>query len=196
MTNRFNDDNLTDTDYELFYRIFPSDEKFFAKLIRDNWELEGPAECDAHPFIYFNTTDASTRENTLGGSIYVYSPSVAYPQIMGISYDSIKQTGSVSIDIQNPNLMMRNRIWTREVLRILNKFRRAGRLKLNGWDYLQVSQVSKRDPNYTNYYHTVIDVKLNRTINDLENSGEGNDNGPCNDSGQSPFVEDDIGVLK
>ena len=184
MTNRYNDNNLTDTDYELYYRMYPSDEKFFADLIRDNWDLEGPAECDAHPYIYDNTTQDSTRENTLGGSIYVYSPSVVYPQIMGISYDSIKQTGAISVDIQNPQLRMRNRIWTREVIRIFNKFRRAGRMNLNGWDYLQVSQVNKRDQNYVNYYHSVVEVKLYRTINDLENNGAGDMICPCEDSEQ------------
>lgn len=182
--NPFWKDNLTDDDYRLFYRLLPSDEKFFADLIRENWELTGPAECDYHPFVYDNTTQDSTRENTLGGSIYVYSPTVTYPQIMGMAYDSVKQTGSISIDIQNPQLRERNRVWTREVLRILNKFRRAGRMKLNGWDYLQVSQVNKRDQNYVNYYHTVIDVKLYRTLNDLEISGEGNECAPCSNDGE------------
>ena len=182
--NMYGQENLTDDDYVLYYRLYPSDEKFFANLIRDNWELTGPADCDNHPFIYDNTTDTSTRENTLGGSIYVYSTNVTYPQIMTISYDAIKETGAVTIDIQNPDLRERNRVWTREVLRILNKFRRAGRTKLNGWDYMQVSQVNKRDQTYINYYHSVIEVKLYRTINDLEINGEGGDDTSCTDLAQ------------
>ena len=166
MTN-FNDPIKEEDDYTLFYRMLPSDEEFFAKLIRDNWELQGPADIDSQPYIYHDSGVTATRENTLGGSIYVYSPTVSYTQIMGIDYDSIKQTGSVSFDIQNPQYRERNRMWTREVLRILNHYRRAGRDRLNGWDYLQVNMVNKRDQNYVGYYHTVVDVKLFRTINDI-----------------------------
>ena len=169
----FNDDIKTEDDFTPFYRNLPSDEEFFAKLIQDNWELQGPAEIDAHPPIYNDSGETSTRGNTTGGSIYVYCATLSYPQIMGIDYEMVKQTGSVSFDIQNPQWRVRNRMWTREVLRILQKYRRAGRTQLNGWDYLEISMINKRDQNYVGFYHTVIDVKLYRTVNDMEDKGRG-----------------------
>ena len=169
----FNDPIEDYNDYSEYYRFLPDDEEFFAKLIKDNWGLQGPAEIDAHPLIYFDSGATSTRENTTGGSIYVYSTSLTYPMIMGIDYDAQKQTGNISFDIQNPQWRKRNRMWAREVVRILHQFRRAGRTKLNGWDYLEISQINKRDQNYVGFYHTVIDVKLYRTLNDMENRGRG-----------------------
>lgn len=173
MTNRFNDDIRTSNDLTEFYRFYPDDIKFFANLIKDNWELEGPADIDSHPFIYYDSGITSTRESTLGGSIYVYDVSFNYPQIMGIDYDSVKQAKSISIDIQNPDYRERNLMWTREVIRILHHFRRAGRTKLNGWDYLEVQNINNRDKNYVGFYHTVLDVKLYRTVNDMEDRGRG-----------------------
>lgn len=83
----FNDPVIENNDYTEFYRFVPDDEEFFADLIRKNWKLTGPAEIDSQPLIYFDSGDTATRENTLGGSIYVYSASVTYPQISGIDYD-------------------------------------------------------------------------------------------------------------
>lgn len=172
MTN-FNDPIRTENDYTEFYRFFPDDVKFFANLIKDNWELEGPADIDSHPFIYYDSGKTSTRGNTLGGSIYVYNVSFNYPQIMGIGYDAVKQTRSISFDIQNPQYRERNLMWVREVIRILHHFRRAGRERLNGWDYLEIQTVNSRDQNYVGYYQTTIDVKLYRTLNDMEDTGRG-----------------------
>lgn len=169
----FNDEIHEPSDFSEFYRFLPDDEDFFGKLIKDNWDLTGPAEIDRNPLIYTDSGKTSTRENTLGGSIYVYSTGENFPMVMGIDYDAQKQTGSISFDIQNPEWRKRNRMWTREVLRILHAYRRAGRTKLNGWDYLEVQNVNKRDQNYVGFYHTVIDVKLYRTLNDMENRGRG-----------------------
>lgn len=169
----FNDPIETENDFDEFYRFLPDDEEFFGKLLEDNWSLEGPAEIDAHPIIYTDSGKTATRENTLGGSIYIYSPTVSYPQIVGIDYDAQKQVGSLSFDIQNPQWRKRNRMWTREILRILHQYRKAGRTQLNGWDYLEVQTVNKRDQNYVGYYQTVIDIKLYRIINDIQNSGRG-----------------------
>lgn len=120
----FNDPVKEENDFTKFYRFLPDDEVFFANLIKDNWSLTGPADIDRQPIIYNDSGETATRENTLGGSIYVYSATVSYPQIMGIDYDAQKQTGSVSFDIMNPQWRVRNRMWTREVLRILHGFRR------------------------------------------------------------------------
>lgn len=171
--SNFNDPITTDNDYTEFYRFLPDDIKFFADLIRDNWELQGPAEIDSHPIIYYDSGKTPTRENTLGGSIYVYSSSLSYPQIMGIDYDAVKQTRTISFDIQNPQYRERNLMWAREVLRILRHHRRAGREMLNGWDYLEVQTVNNRDQNYVGFYHTVIDVKLYRTLDDITDRGRG-----------------------
>lgn len=186
----FNDEIREDNDYTEYYRFLPDDEEFFAKLIKDNWQLTGPAEIDAHPSIYSDTTMTATRENTTGGSIYVYCSTINYTQIMGIDYDSQKQTGMVSFDIQTPQWRKRNRMWAREVLRILRENRRAGREALNGWDYLEVQMINKRDQNYVNYYHTVIDVKLYRTINDIESRGRGvlNEEGGTHPSPTDPDI--------
>lgn len=169
----FNDEIRTENDYTEFYRFFPDDIKFFSKLIKENWELEGPADIDADPPIFFDSGLTATRGNTLGGSIYIYNVSQSFPQIMGIDYDAVKQTKSISFDIQNPQYRERNLMWTREIIRILHNFRRAGRNRLNGWDYLEIQNVNSRDQNYVNYYQTVIDVKLYRTLNDMENRGRG-----------------------
>lgn len=170
----FNDEIKTENDFTEFYRFFPDDVKFFANLIRDNWELEGPAEIDSNPPIYYDSGITSTRENTLGGSIYVYHVSFNYPQIMGIDYDAVKQTRSISFDIQNPQYRERNLMWAREIIRILHKFRRAGRNKLNGWDYLEVQNINNFDKNYVTYYQTTIDIKLYRMLNDMDdNRGRG-----------------------
>lgn len=169
----FNDEINTASDYTEFYRFFPDDIKFFANLIKDNWELEGPADIDSHPYIYYDSGMTSTRENTLGGSIYIYNVSQSFPQIMGIDYDAVKQTKSIAFDIQNPQYRERNLMWVREIIRILHHYRRAGRKKLNGWDYMEIQNVNSRDQNYVNYYQTVIDVKLYRTLNDMEDRGRG-----------------------
>lgn len=169
----FNDPIKEENDYTPFYRFFPDDIRFFAHLIKENWQLEGPAEIDSHPLIYYDSGKTPTRENTLGGSIYVYNVSQQFPQIMGIDYDAVKQTKSISFDVQNPEYRERNLMWVREIIRILHHFRRAGRNVLNGWDYLEVQNVNSRDQNYVNYYQTVIDVKLFRTLNDIEDRGRG-----------------------
>ena len=153
MTN-FNDPIRTDTDYTEFYRNYPDDVKFFANLLKDNWELEGPAEIDSHPFIYYDSALASTRGNSTGGSIYVYAISQTYTNIVGIDYDALKRTMTISFDIQNPQYRERNLMWTREIIRILRHFRRAGRTKLNGWDYLEITMVNNKDQNYVGYYQT------------------------------------------
>lgn len=169
----FNDPIEDNNDFTEFYRFLPDDEEFFANLIKENWGLQGPAEIDAHPLIYFDSGATATRENTTGGSIYVYSTGESFPMIMGIDYDAQKQTGNISFDVQNPQWRKRNRMWAREIVRILHQFRRAGRTKLNGWDYLEISQINKRDQNYVGFYHTVIDVKLYRMLNDMEDRGRG-----------------------
>lgn len=173
MTNRFNEDIRTENDYTEFYRFYPDDVKFFADLIREEWDLEGPAEIDSHPVIYYDTGQTSTRGNTLGGSIYVYTTSMNFPQVMGIDYDAQKQTRNISFDIQNPQYRQRNLEWSREIIRILHEYRRAGRTRLNGWDYLEVQNITSRDQNYVGFYQTVIDVKLYRTINDMTSRGRG-----------------------
>lgn len=172
MTN-FNDPIKEENDYSEFYRFYPDDIKFFARLIKENWELEGPAEIDSDPLIYYDSGLTSTRENTLGGSIYIYDVSFNYPQIMTIGYEAVKQTKAISIDIQNPQYRERNLMWTREIIRILHHFRRAGRERLNGWDYLEISNVNNRDKNFVGFYHTVIDVKLYRIVNDMTDNGRG-----------------------
>ena len=169
----FNDEIRTDNDYTEFYRFFPDDVKFFANLIKENWQLEGPAEIDSHPIIYYDSGITSTRENTLGGSIYVYDTGTTYPQIMGMDYDAVKQTRGISIDIQNPDYRERNLMWTREVERILRHFRRAGRNRLNGWDYLEIQNVNNFDKNYVRFYQSVVNIKLYRTLNDMEDRGRG-----------------------
>ena len=173
MTN-FNDPIRTENDYTEFYRNYPDDVKFFANLIKDNWELEGPADIDSHPLIYYDSGKTSTRENTLGGSIYVYMASMSFPSIMGIDYDAQKRVKTISFDIQNPQYRERNLMWVREIERILRHFRRAGRTKLNGWDYLEISMINNRDQNYVGYYQSTIDVKLYRTIDDITDRGRGN----------------------
>ena len=173
MTNRFNDNPRTEDDYTEFYRALPDDVKFFANLIKENWELEGPADIDSNPTIYFDSSKTATRENTLGGSIYVYSTSFSYPQIVGIDYDAQKMTRTISFDVQNPDYRERNLMWAREIIRILRHFRRTGRTQLNGWDYLEVQNINNRDQNYVAYFHTIIDVKLFRTVNDMTDRGRG-----------------------
>lgn len=172
----FNDDIRTYNDYTEFYRFIPDDEEFFGKLLKDNWSLKGPADIDSHPIIYTDSGKTATRENTLGGSIYVYSSSISFPQIVGIDYDAQKETRTISFDIQNPQWRERNRMWAREVVRILQEYRRAGRTKLNGWDYLEIQAINPRDQNYTGYYQIVIDIKLNRMVNDMTSRGRGTGN--------------------
>lgn len=169
----FNDEIKETNDYTEFYRFYPDDIKFMADLIRDNWQLEGPADIDSQPMIFYDSSNTATRESTLGGSIYIYNVSMQYPMIMGMDYDAVKQTKSISIDIQNPQYRERNLMWTREIIRILHHFRRAGRNRLNGWDYLEISNVNNFDKNYVNFFQTTIDVKLYRTLNDMEDRGRG-----------------------
>ena len=60
MTN-FNEEIKSEDDFTPFYRFLPNDEEFFANLIKENWELQGPAEIDAHPIIYNDSSATATR---------------------------------------------------------------------------------------------------------------------------------------
>ena len=83
-----------------------------------------------------------------------------------------KQKRSISIDVQNPKVRDRHYAWVREIIRILRKYRRAGRIKLHGWDAIEVTTVGKRN-NYVGYYQSVIEVKLVREIVPLSGNGLG-----------------------
>lgn len=162
------------SDFTPYYLAYPEDERFIAELIGNEWALKGPAEIDKKPPVYWDVSASSTRDNSRGGSIYVYTTSFQYPQIMGVDYDGIKHVRGMSIDIQNPKVKTRNEVWVREVVRILNSFRRAGRNRLNGWDYLEITAVTPRN-NYVDFYHTVIDFKLTRMVTPYSDSGFGHD---------------------
>lgn len=170
-------------DFTPYYLAYPEDERFFSELIANEWALKGPADIDKKPPIYWNVTDSSTRDNTQGGSIYIYCVAMQYPQIMGIDYDGIKHVRSMTVDIQVPTVKTRNEVWTREVVRILNSFRRAGRSRLNGWDYLEITQVAPHN-NYLQFYHTTIDFKLTRMVTSYSDNGFGHDVEIPNNIGQ------------
>lgn len=161
-------------DFTPYYLAYPEDDRFFAELIANEWSLKGPAEVDKKPPIYWDVSMITTRANSVGGSIYVYTSSFQYPQIMGVDYDGMKHTRTMTVDIQNPKLKTRNEVWVREVIRILNSFRRAGHNRLNGWDYLEVMQIAPHN-NYTGYFHTTIDFKLTRMVVGYDDSGFGHD---------------------
>lgn len=165
-------DEIIDGDYPPEYLAYPDDEKWVAELLRSEWSLTSPSEQDRHPKIYYDTVQHSTRGNTPIGSILVYDSTYNSAQQMGIGYTHIRASRNISIDVQNPKVRDRHYAWVREIIRILRKYRRAGRIKLHGWDAIEVTTVGKRN-NYVGYYQSVIEVKLVREIVPLSGNGLG-----------------------
>lgn len=165
-------DEIIDGDYPPEYLAYPDDEKWIAELLRSEWSLTSPSEQDRHPKIYYDTVQNSTRGNTPIGSILVYDNTFNSAQQMGIGYTHIRANRSISIDVQNPKVRDRHYAWVREIIRILRKYRKAGRIKLHGWDAIEVTTVGKRN-NYVGYYQSVIEVKLVREIVPLSGNGLG-----------------------
>lgn len=164
-------DDKLDNDYTSFYLGYPDDDKMIADMLSDNWSLDGPADADRRPPIYYDVSKASTRSNSQGGSIFVYTSSFQPYNVAGIDYDSSRRSKTMSIDIQNPQSRQRHQIWVREAVRILNAERRAGRMRLGGWDSLEITSARPIN-NYLNYYQSTIDIKLTRNLIGYDNSGK------------------------
>lgn len=165
-------DEIIDGDYPPEYLAYPDDEKWIAELLGSEWSLTSPSKEDIHPKIYYDTVQHSTRGNTPIGSILVYDGTMNSAQIMGINYAHVRTTRTLSIDVQNPKVRDRHYAWVREIIRILRKYRKAGRQKLHGWDAIEVTTVAKRN-NYIGYYQSVIEIKLVRELTPLSGDGMG-----------------------
>lgn len=165
-------DEIVDGDYPPEYLAYPDDEKWIAELLNTEWSLTSPSKEDMHPKIYYDTVQASSRGNTPIGSILVYDGSLNSAQIIGINYTTVRSTRTLSIDVQNPRVRERHYAWVREIVRILRKYRKAGRTQLHGWDAMDVTTIAKRN-NYVGYYQSVIEIKLTREITPLSGDGMG-----------------------
>ena len=147
-------------------RLFNDDARTIMELLKSEWSL-GLGET---PIFYYDE-DRMAREN-IPGSIYCYEMSWN-PTKLGINYDGARRVARITIDMQNPENRERHIRWLNEILRILDKFRRAGKYQLNGWDYMEPPSVTRRT-GYTSYYHSVIEVSLVREVKGYRSSGFGN----------------------
>lgn len=150
--------------------LFTDDSRTVCDLLRDNWNLgmmENPN--------WYQDQRAMTRNNR-PGSIYVY---MMGPTLVksGIDYSMARHTSRLSIDIQVPQSRERIFKWVNEVLRILYDYRRGGKCKLNGWDYIDITSISPKT-GYTSFYHVIIDIALICEVRQLNPSGFNN---PCID---------------
>ena len=147
-------------------RLFNDDARTITDILKSEWSL-GIGET---PQFYYDE-DRLARTN-IPGSIYCYEMSWN-SSIVGINYDGSRRVSRITIDMQNPENRERHNEWVNEVLRILNKFRRAGKYQLNGWDYMEPPSVTRRT-GYTKYYHSTIEVTLVREVKGYRSSGFGN----------------------
>ena len=166
--------------------VYTDDERMVAEMIKREWDI--PFDI---PRIYF-IPNAIARVN-IPGSIYIYDMGRNIPKY-GINYEYTKRVRRLGIDIQNPENRDRHFAYVNEVIRILMKYRRAGRSQLGGYDYLEINNITDRQ-GYTNYYHTVMDISLTAEVSPIPYSGFNTPcekkpcNPPCNsapDTGDHP----------
>ena len=144
--------------------FYTDDVGFVANLIDANWSLED------RPKIYFKQ-DRMARENYPYGSIYVYTLGKS-PSKVGINYDAMKMSHRICIDVQNPENRERHYNWLQELYRIFFKYRRAGRKKLQGYDYIELpNEVFKHG--YVNFYHSTFEINLVTEARPIFQSGFG-----------------------
>ena len=141
------------------------DTEMLEDLIEEEWSL-GIGET---PKVYYKT-DGYARINN-PGSFEIRSMGVNMNR-QGINMDSYKVTHRISIDLQCP--MNRDRLfaWTRELSRILECYRRAGKYQLKGWDYIDMSSWQMKQGS-TAFYQSVLEIALVREVKPMRQSGFG-----------------------
>lgn len=151
------------TDEDAF---FTDDVATICSILEENWDIPLPKPN------FYREQDTMVRNNN-PGSIYIYSLG-RNNQRYGINYDSVKRTHRISIDVQNPENRQRHYDWMNEIYRILMKYRRAGKCRLQGWDYIEISNDTFRQ-GYTRFYHDVMEINLIREVRLISSGGYGTD---------------------
>ena len=145
--------------------LYSDDTKLICDILSQEWSLDFD-----RPHFYYDQ-DALARNNT-PGSIYVYSMGISYNRI-GINYGNVRKVHRMAIDVQNPMNRERHFRYCNEILRIIQKYRRAGPCVLKGgWEYIEFSNFSFKQ-GYTKFYQSVMDMALIRELQPLEAPGFG-----------------------
>ena len=150
------------TEPEAFYT---DDVSMICSILEENWSLPMPRPN------FYREQDTMVRNNN-PGSIYIYSLG-RNNQRYGTNYDAVKRTHRICIDVQNPENRQRHYDWLNEIYRILWMFRRAGKNKLKGWDYLEISNDNFKQ-GYVRFYHDAMEINLVREVKTIHSNGFGN----------------------
>lgn len=146
----------------MYDQLYTDDEGFLADLIKREWGID--FDC---PNIYY-IPNALARNN-IPGSIYIYDLGRSVPKL-SINYEFVRRVRRIAIDISNPENRDRHFAYVNEVIRILMKHRRAGPSRLNGYDYLEISNISDK-PGYTQWYQTIIEVVMTKEFAPIPYAG-------------------------
>lgn len=141
------------------------DTKMLKELIDEEWSL-GVGET---PKTYYDWSGMARINQP--GSFEIRSLGIT-PSRQGINMDSYKVTHRISIDLQCPINRERLFAWTRELSRILQTYRRAGKYQLHGWDYIDMTSWQMKSGS-TAFYQAVLDISLVREVKPMCESGFG-----------------------
>jgi hypothetical protein len=142
------------------------DAELVYNLIKDQWSL------DAWDMPEIRFEPEAMMVNARNGFIYISSMSQS-TQIASIDYESISQTGYVSVRLSSrfreDHFRWRNEIW-----RILMANRRLGRPdgRLGNYTFLEVTR-SHRLTDLSGWYVTVFDVRLTGYCIPIDSTGLG-----------------------
>jgi len=150
---------------------YPDDLAFLAYVLDSEWSLGN----EEHPGYIYHDERGLARENGPDGrgSIYIYDLGMPVGPMQSIDFKSERFQHNIGIDILNKDPARHFR-WVREIINILEYYRRAGQSKnLNGWDFMEISKKQKK-PGYTNFYNSIIEVKMIKTVYKLPYDGFAN----------------------
>jgi len=154
-------------DKEFFAGEWISDDMAFLEdLLRRNWKLDAQEV----PRFYSNE-DWMTRDN-VPGSIYIYDLGTPFdPSRMGIGFDNNKRTHNMGISLQVPN-RRRAYIYVNHLINILWKYRKGFKHQLNGYDHIEIRNVSKKT-GYTGFYEFTVEIKFVQEVKAILSDGFG-----------------------